>query len=1142
MRMLRLVLSGLRGRKRDTAVLGGILLLAFLFLTLSSILLASFSETAQQQRQALHGNWQMMYYGAGDEAAARCAEVSDCGMIHLVGNTKDGRLIGSVDDSVMNLGSLHLEEGRLPQGEDEILLVRGRIGQEPDLGDAVDLVYLYDYMRGGKLQVQDELQTAVVNSIRGTMVEPSGNEIHWEDLRERFLTDVKAGYDPRENCVSFAGQGAYYGGARKIQLPPDLDLDQALTEMEDDLLFAWAMLVYGPSEYGLNHPFNASNVTTNPGGLFGYEGFLINVKNKGVQVTLNGWGFSEKYRGSCIEQTQTGQTLLYKTYTVVGYLSPYADHWDVRGYNMPDAFVSPEAVMAQVAALRRAEQEYYDGAPEYVPSSILLMRDSSEDSDTLGARVLPIFSELQQPYFRLDGFSAETSESQQGFLTGLDPETGEEKTLQLSSYGTSFYLQDDRGNWRTLSGDPTASSRWAEFEDLLLPLQPQELTMSDLEEGSRHALRLNQYSFPPSNSAEGSVQLLCSGILIGVAAVSSFQVFWVQLRRRRMRLTTLMSIGATDGQILKMLFLEIALLLSISCLLGTALGFGLARIATGVLQTQFTVRWSYLLLGILCCLFAVLLSASIPMLLVLRAPLTGREPVSRSVLRLRPPGKTVRQSYRRIQLRQMIANRGRTGLQFLLACLLALIGLLTVFLCHNAYGGYRRTVTETGMPDYELVAPYGMSSRYLDSCLESAQPLLDGSELTVTREAPNVWLSCDDYLEKSPILRTLRKLPQASSMFRQLSEGETGFSVRVVGFQMDSPALESILSTVPEGTVDRAALESGEACILLVPRYLPDGERVRQRENDEETLESLREDEKAGYLLDLHYDRLYASNGLEDTAVRPGDMITLTAFSQSIAGERLTENSVQRKVRVAAVISTLEEPLWPLSENCASHVVISGDALVRLLYPSANTRMTGAQARSHRFMAKIFYPDCYGLTRFTATNLADADPIGQDTAASDFSEELGLDFVNYRMQKEREETTAQRRWMLFLLLGVEMSLVVATLLYSAAGMAVEQDRYRYGTLQALGVTDLQFLGGQVYQAFGMAVVACTAANLILALLHGLIAALSGRFVQTLLENTDRYPWSTHVLVCVAFVLAYTLLQSLPVLRVSRQEPIQNIRS
>ena len=364
----------------------------------------------------------------------------------------------------------------------------------------------------------------------------------------------------------------------------------------------------------------------------------------------------------------------------------------------------------------------------------------------------------------------------------------------------------------------------------------------------------------------------------------------------------------------------------------------------------------------------------------------------------------------------------------------------------------------------------------------------------------------------------------------------------MIGLEADSPLWDSLLAGLPEGSIDRASLEAGESCILLVPRYLPEGEGARTRVVDEDSFAALREDEKAGYLLELGYDPIFAASAREDRAIRPGDRVKLSAFSQSLSGERLAEKRVDREIRVQAVISVLTEPFWPLSHNCASHVLISGDALVRTLYPSASTRMTGSQARSHRFMAKIFYPDCYGLTRIAVRNLPHADAIRQDTAASNLSEEYGLDFLNYRMQKDREQASAQRRALLFLLLGIEMALILATLIYSAAGMAVEQDRYRYGTLQALGVSESQIFRGELVKSFGVAVAACAAANLVMAALLALVALLSGRFLQTLLQNLDSYPWLAYALICAAFVGIYSLLQSLPVRRISRQQPIQNIRS
>ena len=204
MKMIQMAFRGLLGRKRDSAILGGILLLAFLFLTLSSILLASFSETAKRDRQALHGKWQLLYYGADAEAERLCAAQAACGAIRMVGTTQSNQLIGTVNDSVMELGSLRLTEGRLPQGEDEIVLVRGRMQDEPALGEDFSTVYLYTYMQGsssGWLNDQESFKQAVVQSLRSGETDPSGEELSWQSIEEEFLQYVPDGSPAICRCL-----------------------------------------------------------------------------------------------------------------------------------------------------------------------------------------------------------------------------------------------------------------------------------------------------------------------------------------------------------------------------------------------------------------------------------------------------------------------------------------------------------------------------------------------------------------------------------------------------------------------------------------------------------------------------------------------------------------------------------------------------------------------------------------------------------------------------------------------------------------------------------------------------------------------------------------------------------------------------
>ena len=1187
MSIFRMVIHGLWGRKRDTFILGSIILLSFLFLTLSSILLSSFTENADLQRWTLHGKWQILYYGAEKSAEEQCAAYADCGAIEIVGTISGGHLIGTIDETVQSIGCLQLAEGRLPQGEDEIVLVRSKMDDAPPIGSEYDVLYQYTYMSGTSQAVDDEAnrRQAVIDSLHAGETEPETvakrelwdlqrqlflkrlyrlYDAHtvdewmegetnpyakptrtWEQIHEAFLSYVRENYDPESNTVRFKYE--YWGTSSRpsatydYQLPPGSDLEQVLAEDEDDLLFAWATIILHPNK--MTSPFDddtykVSTIRALPGGLFSYEGFLINVLSEGDKTIYKGWAFSEEVREQVTEELWTSKALLYKTYTVVGYLDPYVDHWDVHGLTMPDGFVSHEAAAAQLRALRRAEEEYYEGAPTWEPKDILLLHAPDSSWASTAEKTLRVFSAVQKPYFQVEGFDEKKiGEQQQGIITGLDPETGEVKICELRQYGPVCYYMIDPKTQESLliSGDPTASFRWEEFSSMLLPLEPEHLKLEDLEANNNHPLRLNQYSFP---RLEGSLRTLCSGILIGVAACSVFQVFWVQLRRRRMRLSTLMAIGATDRQIFKMLLQEILVLLVLMGILGTGVGFLLALVLTVRMSSVYVVDLKHLFGGMALCSAAMLLSAMIPMIAVLRTPLTGREHLSRHILKMKAPKKPRRQNYARIVLRQMRANRGRTVLQGTMSLLLGAICLMTIFLCHNAYASYRSKVTDTAMPDYEIVVPYGMTLRAQRTTLEEYPTLTENADIYVTWEAPNVWLSSSELFRTSPIIQALYAREEA--LFRPLSDEDTGMAVRVVGLKEE--ALKEFCTRFPEEALNIASLKKGESCIVLIPRYETDNGELIRREADYAALNERRLDERAGYLLAFRYGAQYRNVTEADPCLQPGDTLALTSFTQEIVGETVVEEKRDFSMRVEAVLSTLDPPFWPLSQDNTPFVIVTGQQAISMLYPNANARMTAAQTKYHIRMASLFYPDCYGLTRIAIYSRNTEDSVIMDSAAYDLAKKLGVEPTNYRLVKEPEEVPAQSRMLLYLLLGIEMALVMSSLLFAAAGMAAEQDRFRFGLLQAIGLTNGQIFRGQLLQSFGLALLGCVGANLLLGLVQLVTALFSSRPWFTLQENLAAYPWPLHAQVCLGFILFYTLLQSIPISRLGRTKVIDNMRS
>lgn len=66
--MFYLAWRGLRGQKRMARLMVAVLLISFLFLTLSSVVASSVRDFQQKQREALYGRHQLLYVGNWDFA------------------------------------------------------------------------------------------------------------------------------------------------------------------------------------------------------------------------------------------------------------------------------------------------------------------------------------------------------------------------------------------------------------------------------------------------------------------------------------------------------------------------------------------------------------------------------------------------------------------------------------------------------------------------------------------------------------------------------------------------------------------------------------------------------------------------------------------------------------------------------------------------------------------------------------------------------------------------------------------------------------------------------------------------------------------------------------------------------------------
>lgn len=159
-------------------------------------------------------------------------------------------------------------------------------------------------------------------------------------------------------------------------------------------------------------------------------------------------------------------------------------------------------------------------------------------------------------------------------MTGLDPERGEPVTYGVTVSGQrgTIRLQNERYEF-TLQDLSDPDFRLPGLDPM--PLEP--VTLESLYQNNTGPLRINYLTYPQVGDATQTVELLLSGVLVCMSACALLPVVpAIHTEAEMQKMETLVALGATDGQILAVLFLEVWMLLIFSGVLGSLLGMGLS--------------------------------------------------------------------------------------------------------------------------------------------------------------------------------------------------------------------------------------------------------------------------------------------------------------------------------------------------------------------------------------------------------------------------------------------------------------------------------------------------------------------------------------------------------------------------------------
>ena len=113
--MFKIAIQGIKGQRSMSVLMVTVLILSFLFLTLTSAVTTSVDHTQQLERERMYGRHQMLYYGSEETAQELQGAFPGAQASLTVGTTQSGQNVATISGSFQQLANLTLSEGTLPR-------------------------------------------------------------------------------------------------------------------------------------------------------------------------------------------------------------------------------------------------------------------------------------------------------------------------------------------------------------------------------------------------------------------------------------------------------------------------------------------------------------------------------------------------------------------------------------------------------------------------------------------------------------------------------------------------------------------------------------------------------------------------------------------------------------------------------------------------------------------------------------------------------------------------------------------------------------------------------------------------------------------------------------------------------------------
>lgn len=143
--MLSLAVLSLKRKKQNSILMISVLFLSFSFAVIALSVTESINKTNQEYCYNTYGTWEAAVLDGqaqDDKVFQKCDAIEEIGVSVRYGVINGDTGIGTVDDKLVEMGRIRLQQGRLPQKEDEIAVeadVLSALGYNYEIGQEVVL-------------------------------------------------------------------------------------------------------------------------------------------------------------------------------------------------------------------------------------------------------------------------------------------------------------------------------------------------------------------------------------------------------------------------------------------------------------------------------------------------------------------------------------------------------------------------------------------------------------------------------------------------------------------------------------------------------------------------------------------------------------------------------------------------------------------------------------------------------------------------------------------------------------------------------------------------------------------------------------------------------------------------------------------